>query len=323
MKILSDVKLKIALDKNGNIVDIRNAKRSDEYHCYCCGNRVYPKALESSYVKMHFCHYNSECKKEGIEHLMMKYFILDKDVLFIDGTPIHINKQMTLLEKRYRTKFGYYIPDAVLFTQDGKRVFLEIKNSNAKTDQYILKFNELKSDVIEYDIKTNNIYYIYKSNTGFCGSNKNIKIEKQIDFINYQNDNSLSLIRIERLNNFWIECRKYEITKIDNDVIDAFAQITDYKDKEYAFYILRDLNCTKYISDVLEDFSHDIIRNSKLPYLQDEVKLFLRLNKMTQKEFAERMECIPPSRLSRWLQGHYRFGYVYLNRVKKIIYGGT
>lgn len=315
--------MRIALDKNRKCyVKIEDAKDSEKYYCPFCGCEVYPKALDSAYVRKHFCHYNAECKKEGIEHLMTKYYVLDKDTISINGKLIYVDKTKTLLERGYKTNFGYYVPDITLFALNGQRIFLEIKYRNPKTNNYVLKYDELKTDVIEYDINTNEMYYIYKVDTGYCGKIVNNKIKKQMQFVEYKNNNSLDSDRMKLLDDFWIECRKYKVYANESSIIDAFTKITNYQDKIYAFYLMRDLKCTERIKEVLEKSSQEIIKNCNEQYMQDKVKLFLELNKMTQKQFAEKMEC-KVGRLSRWLNGYYRFGKVYLSRVKEIIEGNN
>lgn len=301
---MKDIKLRLALDENRiHYVDINNAKISEKYYCPFCGNEVYPKALKSDYVRRHFCHYNSECNKEGIEHLMTKYYILDKDMIFVNNEFIHIDKTKTLLEYRYKTKFGDYIPDATLFKTDGQRIFLEIKNNNSKDDSYIPKYLELKSDVLEYDIKSNKLYYLFKDNN-YCGKNKIIRVEKE--FFDYTNNIDCEE-RLKSLYDFWFSCRRYLIDKDDKLLFKEFMGL-NIDDMIFAIHYLKKVGCNNSTLNMLKQNATEIIKSRPDAYknLRKTVSLYIEVNDITINDFSN-MVNLKPYQLRRWINGGLKF----------------
>lgn len=246
---MNDVKLIVALSSDRkSFVNINDADKNKIYYCPICGNEVYPKALYSSCIRMHYCHRNAECSKEGIPHLIAKYNMVDVDKLQINNEILYFDKRKTLIEQSYNTKFGNYKPDLTLFTTNGVRIFLEIKDTCPKNSDYIIKYNELSSDVIEYDINNQRFYFIFRDGN-YCGKHyKNQKTKAQVDFNNYINALNCDENRERKLYDFWLQCRKYNITRSDEYLINAINNL-DEDDLLYATKIISDFRCCDNIRD--------------------------------------------------------------------------
>ena len=246
---MNDIKLTVALSSDRkSFVNINDADKNKIYYCPICGNEVYPKALYSSCIRMHYCHRNAECSKEGIPHLIAKYNMVDVDKLQINNEILYFDKRKTLIEQSYNTKFGNYKPDLTLFTTNGVRIFLEIKDTCPKNSDYIIKYNELSSDVIEYDINNQSFYFIFRDGN-YCGKHyKNQKTKAQVDFNNYINALNCDENRERKLYDFWLQCRKYNIARSDKFLIDAVNNLNE-DDLLYATKIISDFRCCDNIRD--------------------------------------------------------------------------
>lgn len=158
---MKEVKLWYAYNEKDEVVRIEDIKEDEKYHCPCCGEGVYPKALNSKKVTMHFCHENGKsCSINGGENFIHKFV---KEVAFQKGQQIKVNtedgiKEYTIdeiiLEKSYKTSLGDYRPDITLLTKEGERIFIEICNTNRKSiDKYWGKWLYLSNMVIELKAK--------------------------------------------------------------------------------------------------------------------------------------------------------------------------
>ena len=158
---MKDIKLWYAYNEKDEVVRIEDIKEDEKYHCPCCGEGVYPKALNSKKVTMHFCHENGKsCSINGGENFIHKFV---KEVAFQKGQQIKVNtedgiKEYTIdeiiQEKSYKTSLGDYRPDITLLTKEGERIFIEICNTNRKSiDKYWGKWLYLSNMVIELKAK--------------------------------------------------------------------------------------------------------------------------------------------------------------------------
>lgn len=158
---MKEVKLWYAYNEKDEVVRIEDIKECEKYHCPCCGEGVYPKALKSKKVTMHFCHENGKsCSINGGENFIHKFV---KEVAFQKGQQIKVNTEDSIkdytideiiLEKSYKTSLGDYRPDITIITECGERIFIEICNTNRKSiDKYWGKWLYLGNIVIELKAK--------------------------------------------------------------------------------------------------------------------------------------------------------------------------
>ena len=158
---MRDVKLWYAYNEKDEVVRIENVKEDEKYHCPCCGENIYPKAINSDKVTSHFCHESGKsCSINGGENFIHKFV---KEVTFKKGEIIEVNTEEgikkyaiaeVILEKTYNTTLGDYRPDITLITECGERIFVEICNTNKKSfKKYYCKWLDLGSMVIELKVE--------------------------------------------------------------------------------------------------------------------------------------------------------------------------
>lgn len=149
-------KLIVAYDGNdefSNLIHIKTATRDTIYYCPCCGGIVKPQSLISTKEQPFFHHITGKCAKES-QHL---FFC--KNWLFEKGSKFYINDKIFEvnsidIEKIWNTPFGEYKPDITVYTSSGETIFFEMFFSNRKKgDDYFCKWNSLKNDVVEVNIK--------------------------------------------------------------------------------------------------------------------------------------------------------------------------
>ena len=89
----------VALDKDDNLIDIKNAEKGGEFICKFCHEKLYVKARNSIKRATHFCHMkNSNCVEEWAQHDMSEwhrnwqnYFPLEnREVIVKDNSVKHI-----------------------------------------------------------------------------------------------------------------------------------------------------------------------------------------------------------------------------------------
>lgn len=260
-------KLTVALsDDKSSYIGIDKADLTKKYYCPCCGGEVFPKALNSTVIKMHFCHRNKSCNNEDIRHFLAKWDFVNKRC--IDELDLSYNKAE--IEKSFQTKYGKYNPDVTLYLEDGTQIFLEIKNTNPKTSDYILKWCELGCDVIEYDIKKNKFAYLFL-NKEFCQKYKITKNEKcQKELLEYVRDNNINEQRFQRLYKFWLACR----SKSSNDTLKSLIWEMNIEDSIWCVSQLNKVNCCTETAKTLTSF----IKERMINLYQREILNLIRYN---------------------------------------------
>lgn len=260
-------KLTVALsDDKSSYIGIDKADLTKKYYCPCCGGEVFPKALNSTVIKMHFCHRNKSCNNEDIRHFLAKWDFVNKTC--IDELDLSYNKAE--IEKSFQTKYGKYTPDVTLYLEDGTQIFLEIKNTNPKTSDYILKWCELGCDVIEYDIKNNKFAYLFY-NKEFCQKYKITKGEKcQKELLEYIRDNNINEQRFQRLYKFWLACR----SKSSNDTLKSLIWEMNIEDSIWCVSQLNKVNCCNETAKTLTSF----IKERMISLYQREILNLIRYN---------------------------------------------
>lgn len=91
------------------------------------------------------------CSQESRIHFAYKTWLLDKNSKFKVGQTIY-EVANSCIEKTFHTKFGDYRPDIFIETINGQEFYVEIANTNKKTNDYIEKWDELGCDVLELDV---------------------------------------------------------------------------------------------------------------------------------------------------------------------------
>jgi len=264
-------RLTVALsDDKSSYIGIDKADLTKKYYCPCCGGEVFPKALNSTVIKMHFCHRNKSCNNEDIRHFLAKWDFVNKRR--IDELNLSYNKAE--IEKSFQTKYGKYTPDVTLYLEDGTQKFLEIKNTNPKTSDYILKWCELGCDVIEYDIKNNRFAYLF-FNKEFCQKYKITKGEKcQKELLEYVRDNKLNEQRFKRLYKFWLACR----SKSSNKELKSLMYEMDIEDSIWCICQLNRTNCcteaTEYLNTLIKERLCNLYQRDILYYIRYDLDLY-------------------------------------------------
>ncbi len=150
--------LMYALDSKGEYADLKNVYNvsgSDVLYCPICLGRVKlwnGQDPNKIYKKQRcFHHIDGICSQESRIHFAYKTWLLEKGSKFkVEETVYEVYKSE--IEKTYHTKFGDYRPDITVKTTDGKLFYIEIANTNKKTNSYIEKWDELRCDVLELDV---------------------------------------------------------------------------------------------------------------------------------------------------------------------------
>ena len=150
--------LMYALDSKSEYADwknVYNVSGSDVLYCPICLGRVKlwnGQDPNKAYKKQRcFHHIDGMCSQESRIHFAYKTWLLKQGSKFKVGETIYevVNSE---IEKTLHTKFGDYRPDITVETTEGKRFYIEIADTNKKTDDYIEKWDELGCDVLELDV---------------------------------------------------------------------------------------------------------------------------------------------------------------------------
>ena len=239
--------LMYALDSKSEYADwknVYNVSGSDVLYCPICLGRVKlwnGQDPNKTYQKQRcFHHIDGMCSQESRIHFAYKTWLLEKGSKFKVGETIYevVNSE---IEKTLHTKFGDYRPDITVETTEGKKFYVEIADTNKKTDDYIEKWDELGCDVLELDVNEQLIKattaeipefdIIYSSSTGECyikhytrQDYDDLITERKIywkrkDLIKYK-------IQWERLDWFWRKLQDFYSGNSKIDVlIEAFKQM--------------------------------------------------------------------------------------------------
>lgn len=239
--------LMYALDSKSEYADwknVYNVSGNDVCYCPICLGRVKlwnGQDPNKAYMKQRcFHHIDGMCSQESRIHFAYKYWLLKEHGEFmVNGSTYEI--QSVEIEKEYATPFGKYRPDVTIFAKSGKQFFLEIANTNKKTDDYIMKWDKLGCDVLELDVNEQLetfvldqppiLKLIYSAENGVCYIKKYTNSEysdfiterktywSRQDIINYK-------IQWENLDWFWLSLQKFYVGKKNiNSVIDSFVKL--------------------------------------------------------------------------------------------------
>lgn len=246
--------LMFAYDSQNEYADLKNVYNvTGDDVCYCpiCLGRVKlwnGQDPNRTYLKQRcFHHIDGMCSQESRIHFAYKTWLLEENSKFKVGDDLYEVKSVKL-EQTLKTAYGNYKPDIIVNTVNGKTFYIEIANTNKKTDEYVLKWDELGNDVIEinvneqlYSITTKDIpvfNLIYSADTGQCLIKRYVRQDydeifaerklywKRQDLLNYK-------IKWERLDWFWLVLQEYYADKKTlEDVCSSFEDI-DFEDQKF------------------------------------------------------------------------------------------
>lgn len=246
--------LMYALDSKSEYADwknVYNVSGSDVLYCPICLGRVKlwnGQDPDKTYKKQRcFHHIDGICSQESRIHFAYKTWLLEKGSKFKVGEFIY-EVDKSEIEKTLHTKFGNYRPDIIVETTDNKKFYIEIADTNKKTENYIEKWDELCCDVLELDVNEQLIKatvngipefkLIYSSVTGECYIKHYIRQDyddliterkiywKRKDLLKYK-------IQWERLDWFWRKLQDFYLGESKIDIlIEAFKQM-DCEDQKF------------------------------------------------------------------------------------------
>lgn len=246
--------LMFAYDSKSEYADLKNIYNvTGDDICYCpiCLGRVKlwnGQDPNRTYLKQRcFHHIDGMCSQESRIHFAYKTWLLEENSKFKVGDDLYEVKSVKL-EQTLKTTYGNYRPDIIIKTVDDKTFYVEIADTNKKTDEYVLKWDELGNDVIEIDVNeqlfsitTKDIpifSLIYSADTGQCFIKRYIRQDydeifterklywKRQDLLNYK-------IKWERLDWFWLILQGYYAGKNTvEDVCNSFKSI-EFEDQKF------------------------------------------------------------------------------------------
>lgn len=267
-------------DEFANLIHVKKADKEKDYLCPCCGGIVKPRALNSSKEQSHYYHQTGKCTKESQLHFFCKNW------LFEEGSKFYVSDELfevasVDIEKTYHTSFGDYKPDVTVHTTNDKIIYFEIFFTNRKTgDDYFCKWDELRNDVVEVNIKeymfktdtTIIPYFTYLYHDGVCYSKPYIKRDIYANTIaRIKRDLTRQKVlnykaRIEQLDWFWQSIRKNSIESI----LEIVSKM-EYEDMISCYEIIKRKQCVSYLkNDILNIINQKVVSDVKdildLPY---------------------------------------------------------
>lgn len=285
-----------SLNEYSDLKNVYNVTGDGVYYCPICLGRVKlwnGQNPNKAYKKQRcFHHIDGLCSHENRIHFAYKTWLLEPHSQFIVGDHIYEVENIKL-ESTISTAYGIYRPDMIIQTTDGKVFYAEIANTNKKTDDYILKWDELSQDVIEIDVNEQLSRYIinntlpvfniiYSSENGKC-YNKH--------YVNKDYENIISTrkaywkykdvlnckIKWEKLDWFWKDLQYYYNHKKSlTDVCESFS-VLDFKDQEFICSCFKS-GKHKMLRDTLENYYNDeqALQDVKLKRISNVIR---KLNK--------------------------------------------
>jgi len=143
--MLKELLYPIAVDKNGNLIHIRNAEKGGEYYCpYCKTKFVFNRSIKTGKGsrRPHFSHdkLSPNCTSESYLHSTFKLMLLEKLNQCISGhLPLEVKYKCTICQREHTASLSHGLtavkaehdmkvcrPDIALFDGNG-RVFAVIE----------------------------------------------------------------------------------------------------------------------------------------------------------------------------------------------------
>lgn len=233
-----------SLDEYSDWKNVYNVSGDDICYCPICLGRVKlwnGQDPNKTYKKQRcFHHIDRMCTQESRVHFAYKTWLLKENSKFKVNDTVYSVKNVEL-EKTVDTSFGKYRPDMIVTTTDDKVFYIEVADTNFKTDEYITKWDELGNDVLEINVneqmycaKENSIpefKLIYSSSTGECFAKS--YIHKEYDDLITERKKYWSRqklidykIKWEKLDWFWRNLQEYYSNKKTlEDVCKSFSHL--------------------------------------------------------------------------------------------------
>lgn len=309
--------LMFAYDSHNEYADLKNVYNvTGDDICYCpiCLGRVKlwnGQDPNRTYLKQKcFHHIDGMCSQESRVHFAYKTWLIEENSKFKVGDELYEVKSVKL-EQTLKTTYGNYRPDIIVETVNDKTFYIEIADTNKKTDEYILKWDELGNDVIEINVNeqlscvsTKDVpifNLIYSANTGQCFIKRYIKQDyddifterkmywKRKDLLNYK-------IKWENLDWFWYILQEYYVGKITiDDVCDNFKNI-DFEDQKFI--------CSRFKNGKHKEIKYELEKHysNKDELKKVHLKHMSNVVRKLNNEFGYSTSCIPYlCRQGRWL----------------------
>jgi len=195
----------IIAKQNEETVSIKDAKKGEDYECFCCGSKLITK--QGKVKTWHFAHANGEDCAGGSEtqlHILAKQYFENNTELNVYGQkPMILNITNAQLEQRYLN----VIPD-VTAEIDGQKVFIEIVVTSKITEEKATKLENYGIPVIIIDLKK-----FYK-----------ILFEKE-ELYQFINDNVFVYYNFSNMRNIYIKNINDEIKGIEQENFQACKDI--------------------------------------------------------------------------------------------------
>ena len=287
-----------SLDEFSDWKNVYNVTGDDVCYCPICSGRVKlwnGQNKEKRYQKQRcFHHIDGMCSQESRIHFAYKTWLLDPDSMFKVDDQLHTAKHV-YLEKTHQTSFGDYTPDITIETTDGKTFYIEVADTNHKTDDYICKWDELGNDVIEIDVNdqlscvvssdTPIFKLIYSACDGQCYIKKYVSKEydnfiserkqalKRQDLINLK-------IRWEKQDWFWKDMQDFikdRSPSSEDKLFISFGSLM-YDDQVWIYEKIRNKSC---VSTIKEKMTHKLF-----DAFETEVKNILNMHPDCNFEYA-------------------------------------
>ncbi|KAI4445083.1 hypothetical protein C823_007587 [Eubacterium plexicaudatum ASF492] len=268
-------------DEFANLIHVKKTNKDIDYFCPCCGGIVKPMALDSTKEQSHYYHITGKCTKESQLHFFCKNWLFEKGSKFYLEDILY-EVDFIDIEKIWNTPFGDYKPDISVYTTTGEIIYFEMFFANRKTeDDYFCKWDYLKNDVVEVDIKEymfktdENIIpsFTYLFHNRVCFSKPYIKRDlyaNTIARIKHELTRQKVLnykARIEQLDWFWQKIRN---SKSREEILNTIANM-EYDDMVSCYDIIKRKQCVSYLkNDVLDVINKKVISEIRssldLPY---------------------------------------------------------
>lgn len=257
----NNVNLWFAKNKNNKIVtidEINDNNKHDIYTCPICGSEVIARLGDKKVH--HFAHKDkSKCNSETMIHWWVKNKLIEVGDSFSiklsnNNIKNYICKEI-YIENQYKTLCGVYKPDITIVTNTNETIYIEIECTNKKKiEEYLDRWMCLKNIVVEVSVKdmiNNNInelktifyknkcYNIHKTEEMYSKTIGEYK-QKIIDTEGVKKAKK----RLDGINWFWEECKKYRTKKTDENTFFNVIDILQEKDREYVVNGLLKSNCT-------------------------------------------------------------------------------
>jgi len=231
-------------------------------------------------VQQHYYHLNGNCDPEKQVHFMYESWLLKENSQFYIEDDLYTVDHIDI-EKSWNTSLGIYRPDITVYTTENKRIFFELYFTSSKDEDYIYKWQELDSDVVEVDIRkmmmldkidTPKFEYLYHNGQFYkkeyhkknlyantIGARKE-EIRRQ-DYFNYK-------AHWEKLDWFYKLLREMSTVEEDNGcsqdkLIEAFKDL-DLDDMYPCYENIKRTNCVKqYASEYKNIINNTVIEKMK------------------------------------------------------------